>query len=147
MDEIDKKILNAMQKEFPAAGRPFAEVGKLVGMDEEGVIERVKKLKSDGYIRRIGPILERKKLKYVSALCGVHMDEDKLMEFVDEINKHSGVTHNYERDGDLNVWFTIAAKTGNEIEDFLSDMEDKYIIKIYRFPEKKVFKIKTYFPV
>jgi DNA-binding Lrp family transcriptional regulator len=147
MDEIDKKILNTMQKEFPVDQRPFAEMGKFVGMEEKEVIERVKKLKSDGYIRRIGPILERKKLKYVSALCGVHVVEDKLMDFVDEINKHSGVTHNYERAGDLNVWFTIAAKTSNDIEGFLSDMENKYTIKIYRFPEKKVFKIKTFFPV
>ncbi|MCX5811936.1 MAG: Lrp/AsnC family transcriptional regulator [Proteobacteria bacterium] len=147
MDEFDKKILNMMQEEFPVAQRPFAEVGKPLGLEEKEVIERVRRLKNDGYIRRIGPILERKKLKYVSTLCGVHVDEGKLMDFVDEINKHSGVTHNYERDGDLNIWFTIAAKTSDEIEGFLSDMENKYAIKIYRFPEKKVFKIKTYFPV
>jgi len=147
MDEFDKKILNIMQEEFPVTQRPFAGVGKLVGLEEKEVIERVRRLKNDGYIRRIGPILERKKLKYVSALCGVHVDEDKLMDFVDEINKHSGVTHNYERDGDLNIWFTIASKTKNEIDGFLSDMEKKHEVKIYRFPEKKVFKIKTYFPV
>jgi siroheme decarboxylase len=147
MDEFDKKILNMMQKEFPVARRPFAEVGKFVGLEEKDVIERVKRLKNDGYIRRIGPILERKKLKYMSALCGVHVDEGIIMEFVDEINKHSGVTHNYERDGDLNIWFTIAAKTNDEIESFLSDMENKYTVEIYRFPEKKVFKIKTFFPV
>jgi len=147
MDEFDKKILNTMQEEFPVAQNPFAEIGKLVGLDEKEVIERVKRLKSDGYIRRIGPILERKKLKYASVLCGVHVDEEIIMDFVDEINKHSGVTHNYEREGDLNIWFTIAAKTSDEIEGFLADMEKKYAIKIYRFPEKKVFKIKTFFPV
>jgi siroheme decarboxylase len=147
MDEFDKKILNKMQEEFPVDQRPFAEVGKLVGLEEKAVIERVKRLKTDGYIRRIGPILERKKLKYVSALCGVHVDESKIMDFTDEINKHSGVTHNYEREGDLNIWFTITAKTNDDIEVFLSGMEKKYTVAIYRFPEKKVFKIKTYFPV
>jgi DNA-binding Lrp family transcriptional regulator len=147
MDEFDKKILNTMQEEFPVAQNPFAEVGKLIGLDEKEVIERVRRLKEDGYIRRIGPILERKKLKYASALCGVHVDEDKILSFVDEVNKNSGVTHNYEREGDLNIWFTIAAKTGDEIEGFLSDMEKKYAVKIYRFPEKKVFKIKTFFPI
>ncbi len=147
MDEFDKKILNVMQEEFPVAQRPFAEVGKLVGLDEKEVIERVRNLKHAGFIRRIGPILERKKLKYASALCGVHVDEDKIMSFVDEVNKNSGVTHNYERDGDLNIWFTIAAKTSDEIEGFLSDMEKKHAVKIYRFPEKKVFKIKTFFPI
>jgi len=147
MDEFDKKILNAIQEEFPVTPRPFAEIGKLIGMEENDVIERVRRLKGEGYIRRIGPILERKKLNYVSALCGVHVDESKLMDFVNELNEYSGVTHNYERDGELNIWFTIAAKKKDEIEDFLSDLEKKYEVTIYRFPEKKVFKIKTYFPV
>ena len=147
MDEFDKKILNAIQEEFPVTPKPFAEIGKLVGLGEEEVIERVRRLKSDGYIRRIGPVLERKKLNYASALCGVHIDEQKIMGFVDELNKYSGVTHNYERDGELNVWFTIAAKSKDEVDNFLLDLEKKYEVKIYRFPEKKVFKIKTFFPM
>jgi DNA-binding Lrp family transcriptional regulator len=147
MDEFDKKILNALQEEFPVTPRPFAEIGKLIGVEEREVIERVRRLKDEGYIRRIGPILERKKLNYVSALCGVHLDEEKLMSFVDELNKNGGVTHNYERDGELNVWFTIAAKTKGEIDEFLSGLEKKHEVTIYRFPEKKVFKIKTFFPV
>jgi siroheme decarboxylase len=147
MDQFDKKILNAIQEEFPVAPRPFAEIGKLVGMDEKDVIERVRRLKAEGYIRRIGPILERKKLNYVSALCGVHVDERIMMNFVDELNDYGGVTHNYERDGDLNVWFTIAAKKKDEIDSFLSGLEKRYEVTIYRFPEKKVFKIKTFFPV
>jgi siroheme decarboxylase len=147
MDELDKNILNALQEEFPIAPRPFAEIGKLMGIEEKEVIDRVRRLKNEGYIRRIGPILERKKLNYVSALCGVHVDEEKLMSFVDELNKNGGVTHNYERDGELNVWFTIAAKTREEIDEFLSGLEKKHEVTIYRFPEKKVFKIKTFFPV
>jgi siroheme decarboxylase len=147
MDEFDKKILNTIQEEFPVSPRPFAEIGKLVGLEEKEVLEKVKRLKDEGYIRRIGPILERKKLNYVSALCGVRVDEAKLMDFVNELNEYSGVTHNYERDGELNIWFTIAAKKKDEIEDFLSDLEKKYAVTIYKFPEKKVFKIKTFFPV
>ncbi len=147
MDDSDKRILNVIQEEFPVAPRPFAEIGKLLGMEEKEVIERVHRLKAQGYIRRIGPVLERKKLNYVSALCGVHVEENTILGFADELNKHSGVTHNYEREGELNIWFTIAAKTREEIDDFLSGLEKKYGVTVYRFPEKKVFKIKTFFPV
>lgn len=147
MDEIDKKILNTIQAEFPVSQRPFAEVGKLVGIEEKEVLERVKNLKAEGYIRRIGPILERRKLDYASALCGVRVEEDKLPALVDDLNKHSGVTHNYEREGELNIWFTITAKTVEEIDGFLAPLEEKYSLTIYRFPEKRLFKIKTYFPV
>ena len=62
MDDIDKKILNTIQEEFPIAQRPFEEIGKHLAIAEKDVLERVKRLKNDGYIRRIGPILERKKL-------------------------------------------------------------------------------------
>ena len=147
MDETDKKILNAIQEEFPLARRPFAEIGKAFQLEEKEVLERVRRLKNDGYIRRIGPILERKKLRYVSTLCGVKVDEDIMLTFVNELNRHNGVTHNYERDGELNLWFTIIARSMEDIQGYLAGLEEKYSLKIYRFPEKKVFKIKTYFPL
>ncbi|MCX5817680.1 MAG: Lrp/AsnC family transcriptional regulator [Proteobacteria bacterium] len=147
MDEIDKKILNTIQEEFPLARRPFAEIGKALQLEEKEVLERVRRLKNDGYIRRIGPILERKKLRYVSTLCGVKVDEDIMLTFVNELNRHNGVTHNYERDGELNLWFTITARSMEDIQGYLAGLEEKYSLIIYRFPEKKVFKIKTYFPL
>lgn len=147
MDEIDRKILNTIQEEFPITRRPFAEIGKTLRLEEKEVLERVRRLKDDGYIRRIGPILERKKLKYVSTLCGVKVNQDIVLTFVNELNRHSGVTHNYERDGELNIWFTIADRSMENIHAYLAGLEEKYSLKIYRFPEKKVFKIKTYFPL
>jgi DNA-binding Lrp family transcriptional regulator len=147
MDEIDRKILNLIQEEFPLVERPYAEIGRAIGIDEKEAIARTQRLKESGYIRRIGPILERKKLGYVSALCGVHVNEPRITEVARAINALNGVTHNYEREGDLNLWFTITGKTKTEIEGHLSDLEEKFSLKIYRFPEKKVFKIKTYFPV
>jgi siroheme decarboxylase len=147
LDDMDRKILNLIQEEFPLTERPYAAIGASVGIDEEEALERVKRLKEKGYIRRIGPILERKKLGYVSALCGVHVDDADIPEVAREINRLTGVTHNYEREGELNLWFTIMAKTKDEIDRFLGDLEKRFALKIYRFPEKKVFKIKTFFPV
>lgn len=147
MDEIDRKILNLIQDEFPVAKRPFEVIGRIVGLDEDKTLERIKRLKEKGIIRRIGPILERKKLGYVSVLCGLHADKSIIEDIAKEINRHTGVTHNYEREGELNLWFTITARTDKEIDTFLSDIEKAFSVKIYRFPEKRVFKIKTYFPV
>jgi len=147
MDEIDKKILNLIQEEFPLTEKPFADIGKQVGISGKEAVKRVKTLKENGIIRRIGPILERKKLGYVSVLCGVHIDDNRIMEVAREINGLTGVTHNYEREGDLNLWFTITKKTIGEIDRALSDLEKTYGLRIYRFPEKRMFKIKTYFPL
>jgi len=147
VDEIDRQILNLIQEEFPIAARPFAEIGERVGVSEADALERVKKAKKEGYIRRIGPVLEPKKLVFTSTLCGVRVEEALLMDVVKEINRHKGVTHNYEREGELNVWFTITAESAQEIDEFLGGLEKRFSLKIYRFPKKRVFKIKTYFPV
>ena len=147
MDEIDRKILNLIQEEFPLHKRPYAEIGRQIGIDETEAMERVQRLKDAGIIRRIGVVFEPKKLDYTSTLCGVHVEEEKLMEVVGAINSNPGVTHNYEREGDLNLWFTVIADETKEIDSFICNLERRFSIKIYRFPKKRVFKIKTYFPV
>jgi DNA-binding Lrp family transcriptional regulator len=147
MDEIDKKILNLIQEEFPLIERPYGEIGEQIGIGEKEAMDRVQKLKDVGIIRRIGVVFEPKKLNYSSTLCGVHVDESRLMQVVEAINRHSGVTHNYEREGDLNIWFTVIAEKQNEIDAFIAGLEKEFSLKIYTFPKKRVFKIKTFFPV
>jgi siroheme decarboxylase len=147
MDDVDRKILNLMQEEFPLVPRPFEKIGSDVGISEADALARVRRLKEGGLIRRIGPVLERKRLGYVSALCGVCVPGEKIAEVAAEINRHTGVTHNYEREGELNLWFTITKKTNDEIKAVLSEVEKRFSLKIYRFPEKRTFKIKTFFPV
>ena len=147
MDEIDKTILNLIQEEFPVTARPFAEIGAQAGISEASALLRVKRLKDEGYIRRIGPVLEPGSLVYVSMLCGVRVEETILMDVVREVNALPGVTHNYEREGELNLWFTVTAKSAEEIDTFLSGLEKRFGLTIHRFPKKRVFKIKTYFPL
>jgi DNA-binding Lrp family transcriptional regulator len=147
MDTIDRTILNAIQEEFPLTERPFEAIGIQAGISGEEALWRIRKLTEEGYIRRIGLVLERKKLGYASLLCGTHVDIDTIETIVKEINKEPGVTHNYEREGELNLWFTVTMKTMDDINRFLTTLENTFSIKIYRFPEKRPFKIKTYFPV
>lgn len=147
IDDIDRSILNLIQHGFPVTKRPFFEIGREVGIEEQEAFDRIKKLKERGIIRRIGPVIERKKIGYVSVLCGLNAEAHRIEEIARAINRHPGVTHNYERDGELNLWFTITGKTKEEIESFLEEIERTFSVKVYRFPEKKVFKIKTYFPV
>jgi len=147
LDEIDRKILNLIQEEFPLTQRPFTAIGKQIGITEKEAIQRIKRLKETGYIRRIGPVLERQKLGYASTLCGIHVDENKIMAAVKEINQQKGITHNYEREGELNLWFTITKKKKEDIGQFVQELEKKFSLKVYQFPAKRVFKIKTYFPL
>ena len=147
MDAIDRRMLNILQEDFPLAERPFEAIGAKVGLTEEETRKRVKSLKDRGYIRRIGPVLDAGKLGYTSLLCGVAVPPERLEDISGAVNREAGVTHNYEREGELNLWFTVTMERKEDIERFLTTLEDAFSVTIQRFPEKRTFKIRTRFSV
>ena len=148
MDAIDKKIINEIQTNFPIVSRPYAEVAKRLGLTEEEVIARVKRLKEEGYIRRIGANFNSDKLGFASTLCGAKVPEEKIEEFVAVVNRYKGVTHNYQRRDPFNIWFTFIAPTMEEIEKVLDEIREKTGVKeIYSLPATKTYKIKVKFKV
>jgi DNA-binding Lrp family transcriptional regulator len=104
MDTIDKKILNIIQKDFPIAAEPFEAVAEKLGLTEDEVLERIARMKQEGIIRRIGAVFDSKKMGFVSTLSAARVPEDKLKTFVEVVNSYAGVTHNYRRNHEYNVW-------------------------------------------
>ncbi len=145
IDSVDKEILNLLQEELPLVERPFEEIGEKVGLTGKETMERVDRLKQGGYIRRIGPVLDPKKMGYSSLLCAAAVPPERIEEVAAAVSAHAGVTHNYEREGEPNLWFTVTMKEKKDIDSFISGLEGTYSIKIYRFQEKRTFKIKTHF--
>jgi DNA-binding Lrp family transcriptional regulator len=125
MDEIDKKILNILQKEFPLVEQPFRIVAEKCGISEDETISRVQRMKDEGIIRRIGAVFDGSKLGRVSTLCAVRVPEEKIENFVQIVNANKGVTHNYRRNNEYNIWFTVSAATASELEAFLEDVKEK----------------------
>ena len=148
MDSIDKKILNIMQKEFPLTERPFQIVAEKCGISEEDALSRIQRLKDVGIIRRIGAVFDGAKLGRVSTLCAARVPQDKLGKFVSAVNMSKGVTHNYLRDNEYNVWFTLNASTAQDVEFFLADLKKKTgITDILDMRAVRTFKIDATFEV
>ncbi|MDD3845654.1 MAG: Lrp/AsnC family transcriptional regulator [Syntrophorhabdaceae bacterium] len=147
MDVIDRRILNMLQEEFPLTEKPFDDIGAEIGLGGEEIRQRVASLKLRGYIRRIGPVLDPKRMGYVSLLCGVAAPHGRLEELARAVSAQPAVTHNYERTGELDLWFTVTMKNKEDIERFLSTLEETFSVTIYRFPERRTFKIKTRFTI
>jgi DNA-binding Lrp family transcriptional regulator len=145
MDSVDKTILDVIQSGFPITGRPYAEIGRIAGISEDEALSRVNKLREDGVIRRIGANFNSKELGWRSTLCAAKVPEDKLDEFVAEVNKHSGVTHNYLRENEFNIWFTFIGPEWDEVEKTLQSITDKTGIEILNMPASKMLKIKVDF--
>jgi siroheme decarboxylase len=148
MDTIDKTILNRIQSDFPIASRPYHVIAQELGFSEDQVIERVKRLKETGIIRRIGGNFVPHKVGFVSTLCAAMVPEEKVDAFACVVNRYTGVTHNYMRENNFNVWFTFIARSMDEIRDNLTQISKETGVEtILNLPATKVFKIKAQFDV
>ncbi|MBI9079033.1 MAG: AsnC family transcriptional regulator [Pseudodesulfovibrio sp.] len=145
MDNHDKQILDIIQSHFPIASRPYEEVGKQVGLSESEVLERIRDLKKSGLIRRMGANFTSQALGWQSTLCAASVPEDKLDQYVAEVNKHDGVTHNYLRENEFNVWFALIAPDMDAVETILASITKATGIKILNLPASKLYKIKVDF--
>jgi DNA-binding Lrp family transcriptional regulator len=148
VDEADRKILNAIQSEFPITARPYEELGRHLGLSELEVLHRVKRLKEEGIIRRIGGNFHSGKLDFTSTLCAAKVPGEKLERFVKVVNRYPGVTHNYLRNHEFNVWFTFIAPSYEAIEHSLKEISELTEVKdVYSLPAVRTFKIKVDFEV
>lgn len=146
MDHLDKKILNIIQRELPLDARPFKVLGAQVGIDEDEALERIRRLKNTGIVRRIGAVFDTGNLGFTSTLCAAKVPADRLEKFVGVVNSYRGVTHNYLRDHEYNVWFTFIAPTGEKIQKSLSDISrETGVSGIINMPVKRRFKVDARF--
>ena len=146
LDETDKAILNRIQSDFPITPSPYLDIAKELHLTEDDVIKRLRKLKKNGIIRRMGGNFVPEKLGFVSTLCAAVVPEEKIGSFTKAINLYPEVTHNYLRDGSFNVWFTFIAPSMKEIDCYLKQISKETGVKeIINLPATKVFKIKAHF--
>ncbi len=103
---VEKDLLKEIQEGIPIESRPFKKIGENIGIDEKEVIETLKRLKDEKIVRQISPIYDTKSLGYDSSL--VAFKTKNIEETAEFINSHPGVSHNYERNDEFNLWFTVA---------------------------------------
>jgi DNA-binding Lrp family transcriptional regulator len=145
LDDLDRKLLNLMQGSFALARTPFAHVAQLAGSDETEVMRRVQRLLDGRIIREITPIFDTRALGYSSMLVAAKVDAENPHRAAKIINSHPGVTHNYLRNHDFNLWFTIATEPGSRLGldgtlDVLADLTGAESIR--QLPTLRLFKIR-----
>lgn len=146
MDQIDKKILDKLQKGLKLEASPFKKIAKQLEIDPEEMIKRVKRLKENGYIRRLGGVFRSSRLGYKSTLVALELEEENFYEVAEIINQHPGVTHNYRRDHQLNLWFTLSTASELDREKFLTKIKSLTGVKeLYQLPKEKFFKLNVFF--
>ncbi len=114
-EELANELLYKMQSSFPLVERPFLELAKELQVSEDEVLELVKSLKESGTIRQTSAIFDTKRLGYKSSLVAFRVASEQIEDAAAIINAHPGVSHNYLRDHDFNIWFTIAVAPDSKL--------------------------------
>jgi DNA-binding Lrp family transcriptional regulator len=145
IDDVDRRVLNLMQGSFPLQPRPYAAVAEAAGLTEDDVMARVQRLLDDRIIRQVTPIYDTRAFGYGSMLVAARVDPEHPWGPAKIINSHPGVSHNYLRNHDFNMWFTLAVEEDSKLGlqgtlDVLQELTGAESIR--QLPTLKLFKIR-----
>ena len=119
---FDRSLLNLLQSNIPICSHPFAAMADQLGTDEQTVINRLRELKEAGCLRRIGTFFDSDRLGYSGVLVALSVEPDAVEHIAEIINRCSGITHNYEREGKFNLWFTLLTPSIDAEQKILNDI-------------------------
>ncbi len=141
MDDTDRLIVNELQGGFPIVDRPFADAAARLGIDEDDLIERVKRLCADGTLSRFGPLYNAERLGGAVTLAALRVPPSDFERTAAAVNAHAEVAHNYAREDDLNMWFVIATETPDRIKKVIADIEAETGLRVFDMPKLEEFYI------
>ncbi len=151
LDAVDRSILDAVQKAIPLTGKPWVEIGETLDLSGEEVLARLKKMSEKGAVRKLGPIIDARKVGLTaSTLVAMKVRQEKISEVVEVINSYDEVSHNYERNHKYNVWFTLTAPNQGDLTRIIREISVKTGISkedILNLPTERFFKIKANFKI
>jgi DNA-binding Lrp family transcriptional regulator len=145
LEDIERKLLNLLQGSFPLEPRPFASVAREAGLTEEEVLARTQALLDDRIIRQMTPIYDTRAFGYGSMLVAAKVDPEHPWAPAKIVNSHPGVSHNYLRNHEFNMWFTLAVEEDSKLGlqgtlDVLQELTGAESIR--QLPTLKLFKIR-----
>jgi len=125
LDEADKALLQTLQDDFPLTIRPWDALAERLGTTVEDVMERIGRLKEKGVIRRIGPVLETDRVGLTArTLILMKVPQERMEEVAGIVSGFDEVTHNYERDHEYNLWFTLITSSQERLKETLTNIID-----------------------
>ncbi len=146
MDDLGRRLLDRIQRNFPIEPRPFEVLAREFDTDEAAIINRVRDLQSGGGVRQIGPVFDLHRLGYVSTLCAADVNADALEAVAGQVNAHAEVTHNYLREAQFNMWFTLVAPSQQRIDEILQEIRKvPGVNDAISLPADRTFKINVHF--
>jgi siroheme decarboxylase len=144
LDGADRRLLNLLQSSFPLDPEPFAVLATAVELELDETLARTRRLLETRIIRQITPIFDTRTLGYESMLVAAKVDAERPQRAAAAVSAHPGVSHNYLRTHEFNLWFTIAVPPDSELgmERTLEALADETgASSMRRLPALTLFKL------
>lgn len=146
LSTFDKSLLNLLQENLPVCSHPFAKMAELLGSDESTVISGLRALKNAGYLRRIGTFFNSNNLGYNGTLIALQVEPEEIKTVAEVVNRYPGVTHNYEREGKYNLWFTLLTRDAGTETNILSKISSlPGVNEMLKLKSNKKYKVNVQF--
>lgn len=146
LSTFDKSLLNLLQGNIPICSRPFAAMAEQLGADEGTVITRLRELKAAGYLRRIGTFFNSNNLGYAGTLVALKVEPEEIVTVAEAVNKYPQATHNYEREGIYNLWFTLLTRDAEQESSILAEIKSmRGVEDMLRLKSNRKYKVNVQF--
>ncbi|MFA5384670.1 MAG: AsnC family transcriptional regulator [Eubacteriales bacterium] len=148
LDETDRQLLNIVQNRLPVVAEPYRTLAEELNVTEEEIIKRLGRLKDAGIIRRLGAVFDSRRVGYKGTLCALKAPPERISEVAAVINSFRGVTHNYLRAHEFNMWFTVLAESQDKLDQTIKNIRELTGLKEFlSLPAENVFKIGVHFRI
>ena len=123
MDNLNRHIINRLQKNLPICDRPYQAVAEELGTTENELLSRLQTMLDDGLLTRFGPMFNAQEMGGALSLCAMSVPAENFDTVAATVNALPQVAHNYEREHELNMWFVLATATPNDLQQTLVQIE------------------------
>ena len=147
MDDLDRRIINRLQGDFPVCERPFRSVAERLDTTESELITRIRCMLDDGLLTRFGPLYNAEQMGGALSLCAMKVPEDRFDAVAEQVNSFPEVAHNYQRDHEMNMWFVLATETPEQLDICLRRIEEVTGIPVFNLPRKEEYYVGLHFRV
>ena len=147
MDDIDRGILNQLQRGFPIAERPYKLAAEQLNIEEGELLQRLQSMLDAGVLTRFGPMYHAERMGGGLSLVAMAIPEHDFERITAIVNSFEQVAHNYAREHELNMWFVLATETAPEVETVIAAIEEKTQYRAYNMPKQQEFFVGLHFAV
>ena len=147
LSPVEKVLINRLQHGLPLVRRPYAAIAEELNLNEQQILDTVKKLLAERVLTRFGPMFHAGEMGGGLTLAAMRIPEPDFARVTGQVNQLDEVAHNYRREHDLNMWFVLATETPEDIDRVIADIEAVTGYPVYNMPKEEEFHVHLYFPV